>query len=337
MNLSICVTVKNRSRADVDGEELLLFPKCVQSIVDAVEPGISCELVVADWHSDDWPLNEWIHEYAHPIPVNILQLEGGFSRGLGLNIAANAAKSDFLLFADTDLLLGSEVIDSGLTLLRENKAYFPILYYFNDTTHTDGWWNHYSYGNCFVTKKMFNEAGQWPEYKTWGKEDDHFYENVGKVAEVFREQSGGFFHQWHPDDLIWKNRYAEKADEIAYEINEVKQAKNDLIKLLLPGETIILVDEARFGGSDCIPGHLALPLTELNGEYGGAPADDAVAIQEFERLISKGASYIVFAWMAFWWLDHYKQFHEYLKQKYKCILESERLIIFDLKEGGHSK
>ena len=331
MNLSICVTVKNRSRTDVNGEELLLFPKCVQSIVEAVGPGISCELIVADWHSDDWPLNEWIHEYAHPIPVNILQLEGGFSRGLGLNLAANAAKSDFLLFADTDLLLGSEVIDSGLTFLLENKAYFPILYYFNDTTHTDGWWNHYSYGNCFVTKKMFNEAGQWPEYKTWGKEDDHFFENVGKVAEVVREQSGGFFHQWHPDDLIWKNRFAEKAEEIADEIRNVEIAKEEIKAIVPEGEKFIMVDEARFGGSDCVEGRKEFQFPEVNGEYGGAPENSEVAIKEFEKCYAAGAGYIVFTWMAFWWLEHYSEFADYLTQRFKCVFDNDRIKIFDLR------
>ncbi len=34
--LSICVTVKNRSRVMVDGRELKLFPNCVESIVSSV-------------------------------------------------------------------------------------------------------------------------------------------------------------------------------------------------------------------------------------------------------------------------------------------------------------
>jgi hypothetical protein len=48
--LSICVTVKNRSRILHDGQELKLFPECVASISCSAEglgiPGL--ELVVAD-------------------------------------------------------------------------------------------------------------------------------------------------------------------------------------------------------------------------------------------------------------------------------------------------
>ncbi len=58
--LSFCVTVKNRSRVDVDGRRLELFPACVASIVAACVDRVDAELVVADWRSDDWPLAEWL-------------------------------------------------------------------------------------------------------------------------------------------------------------------------------------------------------------------------------------------------------------------------------------
>ncbi len=65
--LSICMTVKNRSRVPVDGRELMLMPNCVQSIVDSVGSGFECEIVVSDWGSDDWPLQEWLVEAAAPV------------------------------------------------------------------------------------------------------------------------------------------------------------------------------------------------------------------------------------------------------------------------------
>jgi len=331
MDLSICVTVKNRSRVQVEDRELQLFPNCVCSIVEAVGSRMSCELIVTDFGSDDWPLQEWLPQAAHPIPVKIIHVDGPFSRGQGLNIAAEAAESEFLLFADTDLLLGTEVFTAGIKNLKENKACFPVLFYYNDLSHTDGWWNYYSLGNCFVTKKMFYDAGRWPEYKTWGKEDDHFFERVSQLTEVVRETVGGFRHQWHPDDLIWKNRYAEKADEIAHEIREVIIAKEEIVSVIPEGASFIIIDEARFGGSDCVAGRREFQFPEVNGEYGGLPGNSEEAIQEFKRLYSKGASYLVFAWMAFWWLDHYSDFGQYLKTRFHRILENDRLIVFDLR------
>ena len=58
--LSICVTIKNRSRLSIDDNELLLFPNCVKSIVESTRKHPDCELVIADWQSEDWPLVEWV-------------------------------------------------------------------------------------------------------------------------------------------------------------------------------------------------------------------------------------------------------------------------------------
>src|SRR5438128_2497527 len=110
--LSICVTVKNRSRLVVDGRELRLFPNCVSSIASSVPPR-ACELVVADWGSDDWPYGEWLEQAAAPVPVQLIQMRGGFSRGRGLNCAAGAARGDALLFIDADCLISSDLIDTG--------------------------------------------------------------------------------------------------------------------------------------------------------------------------------------------------------------------------------
>src|SRR5215510_8347818 len=101
--LSICTTIKNRSRVTVEGRELLLFPRCVESIRASVGRELPCELVVADWGSDDWPLDEWLPGAASPIPVRIIQLDGTFSRGRGLNAAARAARGDLYFFADSDV------------------------------------------------------------------------------------------------------------------------------------------------------------------------------------------------------------------------------------------
>src|SRR5690606_11235741 len=59
-HLSICTTIKNRSRLRVDGHELRLFPNCVASIIESIPKDLHCELVVTDWESDDWPLEEWL-------------------------------------------------------------------------------------------------------------------------------------------------------------------------------------------------------------------------------------------------------------------------------------
>src|SRR5438067_2368806 len=127
--LSICVTIKNRSRVKFDNYELSLFPACVASVVKSVAKYPACELVVVDWESDDWPLQDWLEQAALPLPVRIVNAqEQSFSRGKGLNLAAAAAKGDALLFLDADCLLCEHVLARGLECVRQGKAYFPVLF-----------------------------------------------------------------------------------------------------------------------------------------------------------------------------------------------------------------
>jgi hypothetical protein len=34
---------------------------------------------------------------------------------------------------------------------------------------------------------------------------------------------------------------------------------------------------------------------------------------------------------ALWWLEHYSQLHQRLRERYRCVLQNERFVIFDLK------
>jgi hypothetical protein len=65
--------------------------------------------------------------------------------------------------------------------------------------------------------------------------------------------------------------------------------------------------------------------------YWGNPPDDETAIQEVERLRQSGFSFIVFGWPAFWWCDYYFRFYSYLREKYRCVLENDRLVVFGLR------
>ncbi len=43
---------------------------------------------------------------------------------------------------------------------------------------------------------------------------------------------------------------------------------------------------------------------ERDGHYWGTPPDDETAIGELERVRRSGIRFVIFAWPAFWWLDH---------------------------------
>jgi predicted O-methyltransferase YrrM/SAM-dependent methyltransferase len=119
----------------------------------------------------------------------------------------------------------------------------------------------------------------------------------------------------------------EKGEEGA----KLVRLREDLAALLPPGAVLILADD------DCYRDQLTadrrvLPFLERDGEYWGAPPDDATAIRELGRLRRAGASFLAFAWPAFWWLDYYVGFHRHLRSRFRCALENERLIVFDLRQ-----
>lgn len=112
-------------------------------------------------------------------------------------------------------------------------------------------------------------------------------------------------------------------------VKHLHQAVQDIDSLIPIEATVILVDDASFG-AEAFAGRRTRPFLEREGQYWGPPPDDETAIRELERMRRSGASFMVFGWPAFWWLDYYSGLHDYLNSKFRCILQNSRLIVFDL-------
>lgn len=108
-------------------------------------------------------------------------------------------------------------------------------------------------------------------------------------------------------------------------------ATREIAALIPAGDAFLLVDDDTWG-LDADAGRRPIPFLEKDGHYWGPPPDDATAILELERLRRSGASFVVFGWPAFWWLEHYSSFQEYMRSKYRSVLENDRLVVFDLRE-----
>jgi GT2 family glycosyltransferase len=107
--------------------------------------------------------------------------------------------------------------------------------------------------------------------------------------------------------------------------------REELASLSSPEGFIILADMEQWSRSEIIEGIHKVPLLEQGGQYWGAPADDATAIRELERLRQSGAEAIAFAWHAFWWFDYYSEFYRYLCSRFRRMLENDHLVAFDLR------
>jgi hypothetical protein len=119
-------------------------------------------------------------------------------------------------------------------------------------------------------------------------------------------------------------------------IGTLSRVKEELGQLISAEESLILVDQNQWLGSEIVSGLRTVPFLEHDGQYWGMPQDDATAIREFERLRQAGASLIVFSWASLWWFDHYKDFYAHLSSRFERVLENERMTVFDLRTGARS-
>jgi glycosyltransferase involved in cell wall biosynthesis len=146
------------------------------------------------------------------------------------------------------------------------------------------------------------------------------------------------FRQWLADRLFHLSmRRSALTHELVPELNlpwdeRMEIATHEVVTLIGPGRTFVLVDEGEWG-AEFAPDRQVIPFLERDGCYWGVPAEDRTAIQELERLRGMGASFVVFGWPAFWWLDYYSGMREYLQSRYPCVLSNSRLVVYDL-EGS---
>jgi hypothetical protein len=111
---------------------------------------------------------------------------------------------------------------------------------------------------------------------------------------------------------------------------QLAQASAEVLSVIAAESVLLLADQEELGDA-LAPGRRRIPFLEKDGQYWGPPTDDETAVREFERLRQAGAEFMVFAWPAFWWLDHYAGLHQHLRAKYRCVLANDRLVVFDLR------
>ena len=209
--ISVCIALKNRSRVLHEHRLLDLFPRTVRSLSDVANEIGPIELVVTDFHSDDWPLEQWIISGGN-LDIRVLRVNGSFSRGRGLNLAVQAASSDSLFLSDADMLIGAEALKRGRAAIERGAARFPICSYQSlDGQHKN--WGKAAYGLAFLNRKQYELAGGVREFESWGGEDDLFFKALKGVAPIEREKDSDLKHQWHPPGIRNENyRRPARAD-----------------------------------------------------------------------------------------------------------------------------
>lgn len=128
-------------------------------------------------------------------------------------------------------------------------------------------------------------------------------------------------------------RWREASKSRDYE-RDVRRVRAKIERLIPDGDAFVLVDHAKLGIERC-GNRAVLPFLERDGRYWGPPPSDAIAMEELERMRrQRRARFLVFGWPAHWWLDYYTDFRRYLEANFPCLLKSDRLVVFDMRDDS---
>jgi hypothetical protein len=110
------------------------------------------------------------------------------------------------------------------------------------------------------------------------------------------------------------------------------RVSDQLLAIVPEGASYILVDDDQWSGALQVNGRHRTPFTEREGVYWGPPESDEAAINELVLQQAAGAQFIAVGTPCFWWLDHYSGFARHLRERFTCVLQNERLVVFDLRK-----
>ena len=231
MDLAICIAVKNRSNLVVYQEDpietykhiadqiqgtplethfpptlnrdatitLNLLPKLLMSLRMIKTENDNWTIIIVDYESTDVNVSSIAHQILDGyIDFVVEKHEGQFSRGSGLHLAAEIAKERGHMY-----FTNHYIFDRAEENLKKGKVYYPICFSFTQPDHLKGYWRDSGYGMMFISTEKYFGTQRWQHNISWGEEDNAMRRNFSE-KEVVREKSPGYFHQWHPNSIIFK-------------------------------------------------------------------------------------------------------------------------------------
>jgi len=208
--ISFITPIKNRTDIVVEHRgtkiQLKLFQNTLQSLIDIITPEDCWEYVIVDFKSDDMNMAEFIESLPKPdnLTFKIHTVDQPFfDRGGGINIGVELASHPVIFVLDADMMIKSRQMFDDIedVVVKQNKVFFPICWYYLVHTHARGRSYPNGSGNVILKKDMFVKM---TNNASWGKEDrvNYMYFSLINVAHrIDYSESKSFVHQWHPADM----------------------------------------------------------------------------------------------------------------------------------------
>ena len=193
--------------------KLKLLLNCLESLKNIKKENEHFEIILVDFNSDDFDV-KLLETNQNNYIIRVIKEKNFFSRGKGLNIGLKHSTNDNILFCDADMLFKNHhIFDSLYQEIDNGKVFFPICFDLCEPTHQLGYWRTSGYGICGLNKKLLQEYNyKWSEYDTLGKEDNDFWGFFDKLNLTTRYKVKGYYHQWHPPNKEFKNKYYKNCD-----------------------------------------------------------------------------------------------------------------------------
>ncbi len=156
-----------------------------------------------------------------------------------------------------------------------------------------------------------------------------FSEKLAIGVEDFEQQAAFLSRRYRREGLevdtsVWRHRAWWP---------RIQASLDEILAIVPQRDALILVDGDASGTNEVLFGRRRFPFAEGFGVSWGLPGDDDEAVAELERLRRQGASFLVFAWSAFWWLEYCHQFDRYCRKSFPCLLENDRLLVYEVSPG----
>lgn len=194
------------------------------------------EIIIVDFNSDDYNL-DLLHSKYKKLNIKIVKIDDYFSRGRGLNVGYQNSTKDNIFFADADMLLTDRnLFDCAYLEINNGKAFFPICFGLCEPSHQIGYLRNSGYGLSMMSREIIDKYNlKFPEFNSLGKEDEDFFDKLNKYNLCSRYVPTGYFHQWHPESQIFKNKF--------YKYSDIKKTKIfvNCDNLMLDNNDIVLI------------------------------------------------------------------------------------------------
>lgn len=104
----------------------------------------------------------------------------------------------------------------------------------------------------------------------------------------------------------------------------------DLERLAADGGAILLLDDGDWMGTDITEGLPIEHFPSRDGVFWGFPSSGADALRDFDEAVRSGATHVVVAWPAFWWLEQLPELRRVIEQLGPPVLHDDRMRIYAL-------